>query len=51
MLGAGVLGLPYTFAALGWVGGLTVLLGLLAFSWITFAMLVHMHEVGEAGYE
>lgn len=44
MVGAGVLGLPSTFAVLGWHGGLIVLFGSLMISWYTFSLLVHLHE-------
>ena len=45
MVGAGVLGLPATFAILGWYGGLIVLIASLGISWFTFGLLVHLHEV------
>ena len=45
MVGAGVLGLPATFATLGWAGGLIVLVASLGISWFTFGLLVHLHEV------
>jgi amino acid permease len=44
MVGAGVLGLPSTFATLGWAGGLIVLVGSLGISWYTFGLLTHLHE-------
>lgn len=44
MVGAGVLGLPSTFAVLGWTGGLLVLFASLFISWYTFSLLVHLHE-------
>lgn len=37
MVGAGVLGLPYTFVYLGWTGGMLVMLLSLLISWYTFA--------------
>lgn len=42
---AGVLGLPYAFAALGWAGGAIVLVGSLLISMYSFVLLVHLHEV------
>jgi amino acid permease len=36
MVGAGVLGLPYTFVYLGWAGGMLVMLLSLLISWYTF---------------
>ena len=45
MVGAGVLGLPATFAILGWAGGLIVLIVSLGISWFTFGLLVYLHEV------
>ncbi|KAF6255805.1 amino acid transmembrane transporter [Scenedesmus sp. NREL 46B-D3] len=45
MVGAGVLGLPYTFVYLGWGGGMLVMLLSLVISWYTFYELVHLHEV------
>lgn len=45
MTRAGVLGLPYAFAALGWAGGAIVLVGSLLISMYSFVLLVHLHEV------
>lgn len=45
MVGAGVLGLPYSFVYLGWAGGMCVMLLSLLISWYTFYELVHLHEV------
>ena len=42
---AGVLGLPYAFAALGWAGGAIVLVASLLISMYSFILLVHLHEV------
>jgi amino acid permease len=36
MVGAGVLGLPYTFVYLGWACGMAVMLLSLIISWYTF---------------
>eukprot|EP00879_Flechtneria_rotunda_P017139 GHRR01017950.1.p1 GENE.GHRR01017950.1~~GHRR01017950.1.p1 ORF type:complete len:148 (-),score=8.66 GHRR01017950.1:304-747(-) len=45
MVGAGVLGLPATFAHLGWAGGVIFLLASFWISWYTYKLLVYMHEV------
>ena len=50
MVGAGVLGLPATFAVLGWAGGLIVLIVSLGISWSTFGLLVYLHEVSRKSH-
>lgn len=45
MIGAGVLGLPATFAHLGYAGGALFLAFSLWVSWYTYVLLVQMHEV------
>jgi len=45
VVGAGVLGLPYAFSYLGWVGGLLTLSTLCLFSIYTSYLLSQLHEV------
>jgi amino acid permease len=45
MIGAGVLGLPYAFSYLGWIGGIIFLVFSFWVSWHTYKLLVYMHEV------